>query len=799
MSKLCASQRDESCGNDVRCDGGTTTTQTPRSVRTRTRRRRSTFHHGEHKESLSGGGANHRRTARTRSEGRPKHDDGQCASGTRREYVIYAFQGIIYHKLFTHALFAKDADELEDFKALKRKTFEKRLSNNRYNIGNYVNYAKFEEKLGEFRRARSVFERALLVEPTNADLFAQYVDFEVRNKFLNRARNVLDAALTVLPSRAKLWLKYVRLEESAGSAEHTREVFERWMQTAPADGAWRAYVDFEVRFGQDLLRAKDVFERWCGLSPSVTAYVKYARFEYKYRKEIAEARDIFERALGVGGRQAELDLNALPPQDLATLWSEFALFEQEQGEIERARAVFTYALDAERPGAVPEEYSHELRTSYSSFERTKGKASDVDDAVVERRRETYERRVVDSPTNCDAWFDLLRLEEAQPLQDAQDDPQDLEQVERTRAAYKRAGASTPTIRTKDAWRRYVHVWLRWALYEELVQRDRDRARAVMAAALDVVPHKQFTFSKLWLHAAELELRDGQLGTARRLLGSALGKCPTTKLHREYLQLELRLGDVDRVRILYSKWLEHDSTSGRVWRKFAELESAIREVERARGIYALGRQSATSGVRELFASNVKFETTNGDEERLSDLFRSELESRVEAWSEYVCALYALGRVDAARKACAQGQDALKARQTSTADDEEKTKCKSARRLLLVESISCEENAAEKARLTALLPAVVTKKRKVIDDDGNDRGWEEYQDFVFGDDERAATGLKLLETAKRFAEAKRKASALAESKAKRTKVDDANEIDLEDDETSSSDDSSDDSSEDDDDEE
>ena len=66
--------------------------------------------------------------------------------------------------------------------------------------------------------------------------------------------------------------------------------------------------------------------------------------------------------------------------------------------------------------------------------------------------------------------------------------------------------------------------MNYACYEELEARDLDRARAVYRAALDVVPHSAFTLAKLWLAAADLEIRRRDVGAARKLLGEALGRC-----------------------------------------------------------------------------------------------------------------------------------------------------------------------------------------------------------------------------------------------------------------------------------
>jgi crooked neck len=60
-----------------------------------------------------------------------------------------------------------------------------------------------------------------------------------------------------------------------------------------------------------------------------------------------------------------------------------------------------------------------------------------------------------------------------------------------------------------------------------------------------VPHSSFTFAKLWLLAAKLEVRAQRLPAARKILGLALGTCPKGKLFKEYIQLEMTLGNIDR--------------------------------------------------------------------------------------------------------------------------------------------------------------------------------------------------------------------------------------------------------------
>lgn len=65
------------------------------------------------------------------------------------------------------------------------------------------------------------------------------------------------------------------------------------------------------------------------------------------------------------------------------------------------------------------------------------------------------------------------------------------------------------------------------------------------ACLKLLPHSSFTFAKVWLLAAQLELRQLRLDAARKILGMALGMCPKNKLFKGYINIELQLGNIDR--------------------------------------------------------------------------------------------------------------------------------------------------------------------------------------------------------------------------------------------------------------
>lgn len=87
-------------------------------------------------------------------------------------------------------------------------------------------------------------------------------------------------------------------------------------------------------------------------------------------------------------------------------------------------------------------------------------------------------------------------------------------------------------------------------------------------------------------AAQLEIRQLKLDAARKLLGAAIGMCPKDKLFTSYIALEMQLGNFDRCRTLYSKYLEWRPENCRAWCKWVELEQSLGEWERCRALFEL---------------------------------------------------------------------------------------------------------------------------------------------------------------------------------------------------------------------
>ena len=386
-----------------------------------------------------------------------------------------------------------DNEELQLYRQGKRKDFEDQLRHQRQFIGTWCKYALWEASQKEFERARSVFERGLDVDYRNQTIWFKYAEMEMKNQFINHARNVWDRAVSLHPRVDNFWFKYTYMEEMAGATEQARQIFERWMKWEPDDMAWSAYIKFEMRQGE-IGRARGVLERYVACHPTARAYLKYARWEERQQQK-SFARVIYERAL------VEIPDSA-PRADLMTA---FARFEERCKEFERARAIYRFALDS-----TTREESPELFVEYSSFEKRHGDRTGIEQVVVAKKRSEYEAIISEDGFHYDTWFDYIRLEEAEGEHD------------KIRDVYERSIANAPPIPEKRYWRRYIYLWINYALFEELVAEDVVRTRAVYKACLGIIPHKAFTFGKIWVMAAHFEVRQKDLTAARKLLGTAIG-------------------------------------------------------------------------------------------------------------------------------------------------------------------------------------------------------------------------------------------------------------------------------------
>ncbi len=93
-----------------------------------------------------------------------------------------------------------------------------------------------------------------------------------------------------------------------------------------------------------------------------------------------------------------------------------------------------------------------------------------------------------------------------------------------------------------------------------------------------------------------------------------------KLYRGYIDLEIQLREFHRCRTLYEKFLLFDPENCAAWMKFAELESLLGDVERARGVYELAVSQPRLDMPEiLWKAYIDFEIEQDEPDRARDLY------------------------------------------------------------------------------------------------------------------------------------------------------------------------------------
>jgi len=599
-----------------------------------------------------------------------------------------------------------DPTELADYRLRKRKEFEDNLRKNRQNISHWLKYASWEEEQGEIERARSIFERALdTIGHTKTTLWLRYFEMEKKNRQVKHARTLLDRATYILPRENQLWFKYVHFEEILGNIAYCRQVFERWTKFMTTEQEWQTYINFELRY-KEFDRARQIYSRYLMKCPEPKNWIKFAKFEER-NSSPENARQVYELALEFLGDH-RLD---------EQLYIAFAQFEERQHEFDRVKLIYDYALSK-----LPQDKAPELYENYCAFQKKHGGQDDIEKLVSNKRKVYYEEILSKNPFDYDTWFDYVRLAEEQFT------------LDEVRDVYEKAVANVPKNRVnKNYWRRYIYLWIYYATFEELIAKDKDRAFKVYEFCInDLIPHKVFTFAKLWLLAAKLQIRMGNVDRAREILNMSLKRCPKRKLFKEYIDLEIQLREFDNCRRLYERFLQRAPDDSSVWISYAELESILCESVRARAIYkaAIERPNLDSP-EDVWKAFIDFEIEQEEFGNVEELYQRLLNrtNHVKVWLSYAQFYEDLQQIDKARSIFERANERLKEEEPLA-------------RVVLLESWQAFEQRLgdQGLDISNKMPTRVKKRKRLDEDvDGGEDDWIEYYEYVFPDSDRKKSGL------------------------------------------------------------
>ncbi|KAG6397109.1 hypothetical protein SASPL_143273 [Salvia splendens] len=536
-------------------------------------------------------------------------------------------------------------------------------------------------ELGDYRlRKRKEFEDLIRC---NKNVWVKYAKWEESQKDFTRSRSVWERALDVDSRGHTLWLKYADFE------------------------LWHKYIHTEEVLG-NVAAARQIFERWMDWMPDQQGWLSYIEFELMYN-EVERARDIFERFVESGDDEEAEDL-----------FVAFAEFEEKCKEIERDRCFYKFALDH-----IPKGRAEELYKKFVAFEKQYGDREGIDDAIFGERRLQCEDEVRKNPLDYDVWFDYIRSEERCG------DRRRIEDV------YERAIANLPPAQEKRYWELYIYLWIKYVLYEELDAQDVDRTRDIYNSCLKMIPREKFSFAKIWLMSAQFEIRHLNTDRARKILGSAIGMAAKDKIFKKYTEIVLQLGNIERCRKLYEKYLEWSPENCYAWSKYANLERSSSETDQL-----------------LWKAYIDFEISECEYERTRTLYEKLLDrtKHLNVWISYAKfeasvmqeVLQDLSENEYKKKCLQHARDVfergLSYFRTSAPELKEE------RAMLLEEWLTTEKSFGELGNVelvTAKLPKKLKKRRHIETEDGP-AGYEEYIDYLFPE-EIQTRNLKILEAA------------------------------------------------------
>lgn len=320
----------------------------------------------------------------------------------------------------------------------------------------FEKFAAFEERQGEYERARLIYKHALdllnigdqaeLAKQDLSknelkrrdDLYKAYISFEkkhgdrkgIEEVVLVKQRAQYKRVLEADPYDYDAWFEYAKLETQHGTVESTRDVYERAVANIPPSQEkqhwkryiylWIYYATFEELQAGNLERASQVYETCLEIIPHQAfsfskIWILAAKLLIR-RRELALARKLLGKAIALCGKEKifteyiniELALGEIErcrslynsylrkmPENCKA-WSKFAELEKTIGESERCRAIFELAASQEALD-MPEL----LWKSYIDFE--------IEEGEGEKARALY-RRLLEKTGHVKVWISFAQFE-----------------------------------------------------------------------------------------------------------------------------------------------------------------------------------------------------------------------------------------------------------------------------------------------------------------------------------------------------------------------------------------------------
>jgi pre-mRNA-splicing factor SYF1 len=202
-------------------------------------------------------------------------------------------------------------------------------------------YVDLEENLGSMQSTKAAYDQMIKLEVVTPQVIIAYAQYMEENKYFEDSFRVYEKGVQLFeyPHVYPIWLCYLRkfiARYEGTKIERTRDLFEQAVTGVPSAHAhviYLLYAKFEEDHGL-ARRAMQVYNRCC----TVLEPKDKARMFAIYINRCAEffgvtkTREIYEAAI-----------TQLPEDHLLTMSMRYADLERKLGEIDRARAIYTFA------------------------------------------------------------------------------------------------------------------------------------------------------------------------------------------------------------------------------------------------------------------------------------------------------------------------------------------------------------------------------------------------------------------------------------------------------------------------
>uniref|UniRef100_A0A1I8GF51 Pre-mRNA-splicing factor SYF1 n=2 Tax=Macrostomum lignano TaxID=282301 RepID=A0A1I8GF51_9PLAT len=467
--------------------------------------------------------------------------------------------------------------------------------------------AEWHLRAGNISRARDVFEEALATVTTVRD-FSQVFDASAEFEE-GLVRQLMEAA-----------------EEGAAAAGDSEESlesdlamlrFEHLIERRPlllnsvllrqnphCVPEWHKRVQLLAdrpaeQIGTYMEAVKTVDPHKASAGRACTLWTEFAKF-YEKHDQLSDARTVFEKAAAADHRTVD---------DLAYVWCQWAEMELRHGPPEKALALLAKAVappshkvdfyDRSEPVQARLHKSLKLWSFYVDLEESYG--------TLATARAAYDRMLdlqIATPQIVINY--AVMLEESAYFEEAF-------------RVYERGIALFKWPNVEELWKTYlIHFSDRYG------GAKLERARDLFEQCLEHCPAE--LSRPFFLLYAKLEEEHGLAKRAMNVYERALERLPANQrapMFNIYINRVAELLGVTHTRAVYEKAIESlpDAEAREFCLRFAELETRLGEVDRARAVYAYCAQICDPRLHEQFwHAWQEFEIANGSEETLREMLR-----------------------------------------------------------------------------------------------------------------------------------------------------------------------------------